>query len=130
VDLPAIVSRLTVEQTRTSGFRECSFVSEAIAGGLVGLAACDRPVAADLRAPIAEIEAFKRRMKRTLPWVSAFANNFNFNFHVTLEPTKGSTEYNCRPLDFRGRPAGLSVFVRVRGQAAVWRWRRRPCPLL
>jgi hypothetical protein len=46
-----------------------------------------------------------------------FANNFNYDFHIALDPTKTSTEFNRGSLDVRDRPPGPSVFARVRGQA-------------
>ncbi|WP_424114070.1 DUF899 family protein [Roseiarcus sp.] len=58
--------RLTVEQTGASDCKHCSCVRGAIAGGLVRLAARDASFAAVSRAPIAKIEAFKRRLKRIL----------------------------------------------------------------
>jgi predicted dithiol-disulfide oxidoreductase (DUF899 family) len=83
-----------------------------IAGGLVRLAARDTSFAAVSRAPIAKIDAFKRRMKGTFPSAPPVANGFNTDFHVTRDPMEGSTEYNDRPTDFRGELPGLSVFVR------------------
>jgi hypothetical protein len=66
--------------------------------------------AAVSRAPIAKIEAFKRRMQWTFPWVSSFKNDFNYDYHVTLDPDRGSTIYNYESVEFRGEMPGLSVF--------------------
>ena len=106
-----------VEPTGASACKHCFCVTDAIAGGLVCLAARDTSFAAVMHAPIAKIVAFKRRMKWDFAWVSSFVSDFNCNFHVTLDPAKGSTEYNYRPFDSYGELPGLSVFARDGGCA-------------
>jgi predicted dithiol-disulfide oxidoreductase (DUF899 family) len=70
------------------------------------------------RAPLGEIEAYKRRMGWRFPWASSFASDFNFDYHVSFtdaELATGEVFYN-----FTGIPAdhaaselpGLSAFVR------------------
>ena len=83
-----------------------------IAGGQIQLTARDTSFAAISRAPIAKIKAFKKRMQWTFPWVSSFKNDFNYDYHVTLDSDKGSTVYNYERVDFRGELPGLSVFFR------------------
>ena len=51
-------------------------------------------------------------MKWTFPWVSSFNNTFNYDYHVTLDPRRGSTTLNYRPSPHRGEFPGLSVFLR------------------
>jgi hypothetical protein len=46
------------------------------------------------------------------PWLSSFQNDFNYDYHVTLDPEKGSTVYNYKTFDYRGELPGLSVFFR------------------
>jgi predicted dithiol-disulfide oxidoreductase (DUF899 family) len=95
---------------RDSGCKHCSCVMDNIAGGLIHLTARDTSFAAVSRAPIVKIEAFKKRMQWTFPWVSSFRNDFNYDYHVTLDPDKGSTIYNYREVGMRGELPGLSVF--------------------
>ncbi len=74
------------------------------------------------RAPLAKIAPFKQRMGWKLPWVSSFGTDFNYDFHTTLDPAKGSTEWNYRPAaelvaeqkipEVSGELPGLSVFLR------------------
>src|SRR5262249_36444357 len=90
----------------------CSFVMDQVQGALVHLGARDTAFAAISRAPLPKIEAFKRRMGWTFPWVSSHDNTFNYDFHVTLDPAKGSTEYNYGPTKFSGEMPGLSVFTK------------------
>lgn len=111
---PLIVYHLMFEPTRASACKHCTCIMDNIARCLVHLAARDTAFAAVSRAPIAKIEAFRRRMKWAFPWVSLHRNDFNYDFHVTLDPTKGSTEYNDRPFALRGELPGLSAFLRDR----------------
>jgi len=97
---------------RNIGCKHCSCVMDNIAGSLVHLTARDTSFAAVSRAPLAKIEAFKKRMQWTFPWVSSFNNNFNYDYHVTLDPDRGYSFYNYRTTDIRGEMPGLSVFFR------------------
>jgi predicted dithiol-disulfide oxidoreductase (DUF899 family) len=107
-----IVYHFMFESDRNEGCKHCSCVMDNIAGGLIHLTARDTSFAAISRAPIAKLEAFKRRMQWTFPWVSSFKNDFNYDYHVTLDPERGSTVYNYRKVDFHGEMPGLSVFFR------------------
>jgi predicted dithiol-disulfide oxidoreductase (DUF899 family) len=107
-----IVYHFMFDPDHNAGCKHCSCVMDNIAGSLVHLTARDTSFAAVSRAPIAKVEAFKRRMQWTFTWVSSFKNDFNYDYHVTLDPDKGSTVYNYRTFDFRGELPGLSVFFR------------------
>jgi predicted dithiol-disulfide oxidoreductase (DUF899 family) len=86
------------------------------------LAARDTAFAAVSRAPLAKIEAFRKRMGWTFPWFSSGSSDFNYDFHVTLDAERGSTEYNYREAAElrsageiwveKGDLPGLSVFLR------------------
>lgn len=74
-------------------------------------------------APLAKLEAYKAQMGWGVPWYSSFGNDFNYDFHVTLDPAVTPPEYNYRSSaewEELGRSAltsgehhGLSVFFRV-----------------
>jgi predicted dithiol-disulfide oxidoreductase (DUF899 family) len=52
------------------------------------------------RAPIAQIEAVRRRMGWQFLWVSSFENDFNYDFDVSFKPedvAAGRARYNYRP---------------------------------
>ncbi len=54
------------------------------------------------RAPLAEIEAFKRRMGWRFPWISAAGTDFNFDFDASSRPADlaaGRCTYNYAPRD-------------------------------
>jgi predicted dithiol-disulfide oxidoreductase (DUF899 family) len=101
---------------RNVGCKHCSCVMDNIAGSLVHLTARDTSFAAVSRAPLAKLEAFKRRMQWTFPWVSSFKNDFNYDYNVTLDPDKGHSFYNYKTVDIRGEMPGLSVFFRDKDQ--------------
>ena len=56
------------------------------------------------RAPIADIQAYKRRMGWTFPWASSLGSDFNFDFNVSFteeQQREGIVEYNYRSLDVK-----------------------------
>ncbi len=73
------------------------------------------------RAPIDKINAYKKRMGWTFPWVSSYESNFNYDFHVTQDESvapvlynfKTKTEMEKRGVDYfaRGEQPGHSVFI-------------------
>jgi predicted dithiol-disulfide oxidoreductase (DUF899 family) len=68
------------------------------------------------RAPLPQIEKFKRRMGWRFKWVSSFGNDFNFDYHVSAtaeEKAKGKVQYNYTETEFPSeeRP-GASVFCK------------------
>jgi predicted dithiol-disulfide oxidoreductase (DUF899 family) len=82
----------------------CSMVVDQI-GHLAHLHARDTSFALVSRAPIAKIEAYRKRMGWTIPWYSSFETDFNVDFGVGPE-TPQSDAYQD------GESFGLSVFIR------------------
>jgi predicted dithiol-disulfide oxidoreductase (DUF899 family) len=68
------------------------------------------------RAPLRQIEAFKKRMGWRFAWVSSYGTDFNFDYHVSFtkdETAKGPVDYNFAPREFPSEEApGISVFVK------------------
>jgi predicted dithiol-disulfide oxidoreductase (DUF899 family) len=86
------------------GCHGCSMFVDQI-GHLAYLRARDISFALVSRAPIAKIEAFRKRMGWTVPWFSSFESDFNHDIGVGPErPRQG--EYQD------GESFGLSVFLR------------------
>lgn len=94
----------------------CSFMADHVDGALPHMAARDLSFVAVSRAPLAEIERFKRRMGWQFPWVSSFGNEFNFDFHVSFteeERQRGEVFYNYGMTAFPHEEApGVSAFIR------------------
>ena len=98
------------------GCPSCSFISDHIDGSVVHLAARDVRLAVVSRAPLAEIEAFKKRMGWRFHWVSSHGSDFNYDYQVSMkkeELGKGEVYYNYGMQHFPSeeRP-GTSVFYK------------------
>jgi predicted dithiol-disulfide oxidoreductase (DUF899 family) len=117
-----IVYHFMFDPTWDEGCKSCSFLADTFDGASLHLPARNTTFVAVSRAPLAKLEAFKRRMGWRFAWVSSQNNDFNYDFHVTLDPAKSSTEYNYqdKSAEFAaGDPPeelpGLSVFLRDGG---------------
>jgi predicted dithiol-disulfide oxidoreductase (DUF899 family) len=75
------------------GCESCSFLADGI-GHLAHLHARDTTLALVSRAPLPKLEAFRQRMGWTVPWYSSYGSDFNYDFHVTLDPAVAPVEYN------------------------------------
>jgi predicted dithiol-disulfide oxidoreductase (DUF899 family) len=102
-----------------AGCPGCSFLSDHFDGALPHLENHDVTLTAVSRAPLAEIEAYQRRMGWKFPWVSASASDFNYDFHVSFtkdELAKGHVTYNFSempvPADTGTEMPGLSSFFK------------------
>lgn len=85
--------------TYTAGCPSCSAIADGFNGSVVHLANHDVTLMAVSRAPIAKLQAFKRRMGWTFPWASSVDTDFNFDFSVQVteeQQRKGGAEYNYR----------------------------------
>jgi predicted dithiol-disulfide oxidoreductase (DUF899 family) len=61
------------------------------------------------RAPIAKIEAYKSKRGWTVPFVSSYGTDFNYDFHVTLDRRMDSVEYNYRALPGLGSEESMEL---------------------
>jgi predicted dithiol-disulfide oxidoreductase (DUF899 family) len=94
----------------------CSFHADHIDGALMHLPQRDVTLLAVSRAPLAEIDAFRRRMGWRFKWVSSYGSDFNFDYHVSFTPDEiasGKVFYNYEQRDFMSEEmSGTSVFYR------------------
>ena len=101
------------------GCPSCSFVSDHIDGALPHLAARDATMVMVSRAPLAKIEAFKKRMGWRFTWVSSYGSDFNSDFRVSFtkdEMAQGKVNYNYAMQEFPSEEApGISVFYKDAG---------------
>jgi predicted dithiol-disulfide oxidoreductase (DUF899 family) len=75
------------------------------------------------RAPLAKLEAYRSQKGWSIAWFSSFGNDFNYDFHVTLDAKAALPEYNYRNQAEmmeatghalpEGEEHGLSVFFRL-----------------
>ena len=100
------------------GCKSCSFLADHFDGSVVHLAHRDVTLLVVSHAPLAQIEAFKKRMGWRFKWVSSYGCDFNFDYHVSFtkdEMAKGKVEYNYQMSTFPSEEApGASVFYKDR----------------
>jgi predicted dithiol-disulfide oxidoreductase (DUF899 family) len=109
--------------TYTAGCPSCSSIADGFNGFIVHLANHDVALSAVSRAPLAKLQAYKRRMGWSFPWASAHDGDFNFDFNVSVteeQQREGGTEYN-----YRSQPAltasGAGNLLTTRGEGPVAR---------
>jgi len=81
----------------TAGCATCSTIADGFEGFVVHLANHDVMLWAVSRAPLAKLQAYKRRMGWSFPWASSFGGDFNFDFNVSFteeQQREGRIEYN------------------------------------
>jgi len=105
----------------TAGCPSCSAVADGFDGSAVHMANHDVTLHAVSRAPLAKLQAYKRRMGWKFPWASSLGKDFNFDFQASLterQQREGTVEYN-----YRREPAlplrGLGDALTSQGEALV-----------
>lgn len=98
------------------GCRSCSYMADHLDGAAPHLAARDTALVVVSRAPLAEIQAFRRRMGWRFRWVSSHGSDFNRDIGVSFtadELASGRADYNFgqTKADCEEMP-GISVFWR------------------
>jgi predicted dithiol-disulfide oxidoreductase (DUF899 family) len=105
----------------TAGCPSCSSIADGFNGFAVHLANHDVTLSAVSLAPLAKVQAYKRRMGWSFPWASSLGDDFNFDFNVSLteeHQRKGTVEYN-----YRREPAlterGIGDALTISGEGPV-----------
>ncbi len=124
-----------------AGCPSCSSIADGFNGIAVHLANHDVTLWAVSRAPLAKLQAYKRRMGWTFPWASTVGGDFNYDFcasYTEQQQREGGIEYNYRqeaPMRAPGRegveisratPEGPAVFAIMCGTDAATYIRERP----
>ena len=128
----------------TAGCPACSAIADGFDGFGVHLANHDVTLSAVSRAPLAKLQAYKRRMGWTFPWASSFGGDFNFDFSVWFteeQQREGGIEYNYRreaalqsrgdeapraEIPSRSTPDGATMFAAMSGTDVATYTRERP----
>jgi predicted dithiol-disulfide oxidoreductase (DUF899 family) len=82
-----------------AGCPSCSSIADGFDGFAIHLAHHDVMLWAVSRAPLAKLQAYRRRMGWSFPWASSFGTDFNADFGVRLteeQQRAGGFEYNYR----------------------------------
>jgi predicted dithiol-disulfide oxidoreductase (DUF899 family) len=121
----------------TAGCPSCSAIADGFNGFAVHLANHDVMLWAVSRAPLAKLQAYKRRMGWTFPWASSFGGDFNRDFNVwfTEQQQREGIEYNYRreapsqvppPGSARAEAGNEGVFAAMSGTDTATYTRERP----
>jgi predicted dithiol-disulfide oxidoreductase (DUF899 family) len=82
-----------------AGCPSCSAIADGFDGFVVHLVNHDVAFSAVSRAPLAKLQAYKRRMGWSFPWASCPGSDFNFDFNVHFtedQQRAGGVDYNYR----------------------------------
>jgi predicted dithiol-disulfide oxidoreductase (DUF899 family) len=110
----------------TAGCVSCSSIADGFNGIVVHLKNHDVSLWAVSRAPLARLQAYRRRMGWTFPWASSAGSDFNFDFNVAFTETQqrdGTADYNYRrgghSMDRTPAPAPVAEFAAASGTDAA-----------
>jgi predicted dithiol-disulfide oxidoreductase (DUF899 family) len=120
----------------TAGCPACSSIADGFDGVAVHLAHHDVTLGAVSRAPLAKLQAYRRRMGWSFPWASSFGGDFNADFSVGFTEEQQRTtgiDYNYRheePLrpreDATAGEDGATLFAKMTGTDVATYVRERP----
>jgi predicted dithiol-disulfide oxidoreductase (DUF899 family) len=109
-----IVYHFMFDPSWDAGCKSCSFWADNYNPIIVHLNHRDANLVAVSRAPLAKLQAYRKRMGWSFKWVSSSENDFNYDYHVTYTPdelAKGEGYYNYRMgKTISGEMPGISVF--------------------
>ncbi len=117
----------------TAGCPSCSAIADGFDGFVVHLANHDVTLSAVSRAPLAKLQAYKRRMGWRFPWASSLGSDFNFDFNVSFteeQQREGVVEYNYRrgghAMDVTPAPGPVAELAAMAGTHVATYTRERP----
>jgi predicted dithiol-disulfide oxidoreductase (DUF899 family) len=98
------------------GCKSCSYLADHFDGANWHLPHRDTTLVVVSRAPLSEIQPYKKRMGWRFKWVSSHESDFNFDYHVSFteeEEKKNKVYYNYETGEFMSDELpGLSVFYK------------------
>ena len=111
-----IVYHFMLGPGKKAGCVGCSFLSDHVDGANVHLSHHDVTFVAVSRAPLSEIEAYKKRMGWRFNWVSSNGSDFNYDYQASFtkeDLAKGKAYYNFQMTEIDGEDQpGTSVFTK------------------
>src|SRR5213079_1113972 len=78
-----IVYHFTFAPGWEEGCKSCSYLADHFDGANWHLPHRDVTFVVSSRAPLSELEAYKKRMGWRFKWLSSYENDFNFDYHVS-----------------------------------------------
>jgi predicted dithiol-disulfide oxidoreductase (DUF899 family) len=116
----------------TAGCPSCSAIADGFDGFTVHLAHHDVMLWAVSRAPLATLQAYRRRMGWTFPWASSAGSDFNADFNVRFteeQQREGRIDYNYRregAWQLRGDTGPVAEIATMSGTDPATYTRERP----
>src|SRR5215813_5030289 len=115
----------------TAGCPSCSAIADGYNGFAPHLINHDVMFWTISRAPLAKLQAFRKRMGWTFPWASSFGGDFNFDFSAGLteeQQRKGGFEYNFEREEVWNPEEldGVVAFAKMSGTDPATYVRERP----
>ena len=111
-----IVQHFMLGENWDEGCPSCSFWADGFNGTTDHLAHRDAAFISVSNAPLAKIEAYRKRMGWDFDWVSSLGSDFNHDYHVSFTPEEmksGKVDYNFRETTFPSEEApGISIFAK------------------
>ena len=103
--------------TEDAACQACSFWMDNFERIVVHLNHRDITIAAVSMAPVAAIEAYRKRMDWTFDWYSALPSDFNYDYNVSFRPGQKRGVYNYVEGEVGGSESpGVSVFLKEDGR--------------
>jgi predicted dithiol-disulfide oxidoreductase (DUF899 family) len=114
-----------------AGCPVCSSIADSFNGVLEHLKAKDVNVIAVSRAPIAKLEAYRKRLGWDFTWASSYDSDFNFDFQRSVSaetvagwfdgdlpevPVQNAADCGTDPISYMAERPGLTVFKIVDGE--------------
>jgi predicted dithiol-disulfide oxidoreductase (DUF899 family) len=98
------------------GCKSCSYIADHYNPAIVHLNHRDVTMVTVSRAPLSKLDTFKMRMGWSFKWVSSYANDFNWDYHVSFNAAdvdKKQVYYNYQVQSFPSPEGpGISVFCK------------------
>ncbi len=117
----------------TAGCPSCSAIADGFDGSVVHLENHDVAFSAVSRAPLAKLQAYKRRMGWSFAWASSRDSDFNFDFNVSFseeQQREATVDYNYQrgghALDMTPVPEPVAKLAAMCGTDAPTYARDRP----
>ncbi len=100
----------------SEGCKSCSLFADHYDRSIIHLHQRDVTMVTVSRAPLAKLEAFKKRMGWSFKWVSSLGSDFNWDYHVSFTPEEQAEKrtyynYGIHPFPSSEGP-GISVFTK------------------
>ncbi|MHA7777524.1 DUF899 domain-containing protein [Roseibium sp. M-1] len=110
-----VVYHFMFGETWAEGCPSCSFWADNFERLDVHLAARDTALVAISNAPLEKLEAYKKRMGWTFPWVSTAGNGFGVDFRVTFpgKEIRDGKGYNYTATIHGEEMPGVSTFLKL-----------------